>query len=86
MTVVIANHQLVPYSKDEPLLSEPPTSIKYPTGADDVQLVREWIYNNISRPEFGNGSVDKVVLLGHSSGGAHVAMNLYAAGKCTLFV
>ncbi|KAJ5401954.1 uncharacterized protein N7487_007850 [Penicillium crustosum] len=79
--VVIANHQLVPYSKNEVSSKEAErTTIKYPAGADDVQLVREWIYNNISSPQFGNGSVDKVVLFGHSSGGAHVAMNLYAAG------
>lgn len=79
--VVIANHQLVPYKKDEVSSKEAEqTTIKYPAGADDVQLVREWIYKNISSPKFGNGSVDKVVLFGHSSGGAHIAMNLYAAG------
>ncbi|KAF9883890.1 hypothetical protein FE257_002684 [Aspergillus nanangensis] len=81
MVVVIANHQLVPFSKNEPPGSDKDaTSIKYPAGADDVQLVREWVYHKISRPESGSGSVDKVVLFGHSSGGAHVAMNLYAAG------
>ncbi|KIX03825.1 uncharacterized protein Z518_07378 [Rhinocladiella mackenziei CBS 650.93] len=64
---VVANHQLVPH-------------VQYPGGADDMQLAREWIYTNISLAKFGRGSVDKVVLFGHSSGGAHIAMNLYAAG------
>ncbi|KAF3397558.1 hypothetical protein DPV78_008366 [Talaromyces pinophilus] len=66
ITVVI-NHQLVPH-------------VQYPGGADDIQLAREWICNNITTEKFGRGSVDKVVLFGHSSGGAHIAMNLYAAG------
>ncbi|KAL4783699.1 alpha/beta-hydrolase [Aspergillus varians] len=66
ITVVI-NHQLVP-------------DVQYPGGADDIQLAREWIYENISAPKFGRGSVDNVFLFGHSSGGAHVAMNLYAGG------
>lgn len=65
---VVANHQLVP-------------EVQYPGGADDMQLAREWIYNNISSAKYGRGSPDKVVLFGHSSGGAHIAMNLYAAGK-----
>ena len=47
-----------------------------------MQLAREWIYNHIAAEKYGNGSVDKVVLFGHSSGGAHIAMNLYAAGWC----
>ncbi|KKK12046.1 hypothetical protein P175DRAFT_0514389 [Aspergillus ochraceoroseus IBT 24754] len=64
---VLANHQLVPH-------------VQYPGGADDIQLVREWIYNNIFHEKFGKGSVNKVILLGHSSGGAHIASNLYAAG------
>ncbi|EXJ87656.1 hypothetical protein A1O1_04580 [Capronia coronata CBS 617.96] len=64
----VTNHQLVPH-------------VQYPGGADDMQLVREWIFNNVSSEKYGRGSVDKVILFGHSSGGAHVAMNLYAAGK-----
>ncbi|KAH8898693.1 alpha/beta-hydrolase [Thozetella sp. PMI_491] len=67
MVVVLVNHQLVPH-------------VQYPGGADDVQLAREWIYNNISADKFGRGSPDKVILFGHSSGGAHIAANLYAAG------
>ncbi|OKL55453.1 hypothetical protein UA08_09278 [Talaromyces atroroseus] len=67
IVVVTANHQLVPH-------------VQYPGGADDMQKVREWIYHNIASEKYGAGSVDKVVLLGHSSGGAHIAMNLYAAG------
>jgi len=65
---VVANHQLVPY-------------VQYPTSADDMQLAREWIFNNIASGKYGQGSVDKVILFGHSSGGAHIAANLYAAGK-----
>jgi prenylcysteine alpha-carboxyl methylesterase len=65
---VIANHQLVPH-------------VKYPGGAEDLQLVREWVYNNISASKYGSGSPDKVILLGHSSGGAHITANLYAAGE-----
>lgn len=68
ITTVIANHQLVPRAQ-------------YPGGADDMQLVREWIYENISKDMYGNGSVQKVFLFGHSSGGAHICMNLFAAGK-----
>jgi acetyl esterase/lipase len=65
---VVVNHRLVPH-------------VQYPGGADDMQLAREWIYNHISSAIYGHGSVDKVVLFGHSSGGAHVAMNLYSASK-----
>ncbi|OKL59497.1 hypothetical protein UA08_05285 [Talaromyces atroroseus] len=64
---VIANHRLVPH-------------VTYPGGADDIQLTREWIYQNISSEKYGSGSVDKVILFGHSSGAAHIATNLYAAG------
>ncbi|KEY74560.1 hypothetical protein S7711_07163, partial [Stachybotrys chartarum IBT 7711] len=67
MITVIANHQLVPKAR-------------YPGGADDIQLIREWIYANISKNTYGNGSVQKVFLFGHSSGGAHICMNLFAAG------
>ncbi|KAF3392813.1 hypothetical protein F1880_008514 [Penicillium rolfsii] len=69
---VLANHRLVPH-------------VEYPGGADDMQLAREWIFQNIEAARYGQGSKDKVVLLGHSSGGAHIAMNLYAAGKGCLF-
>ncbi|GKZ35529.1 hypothetical protein AbraIFM66950_006191 [Aspergillus brasiliensis] len=64
---VLANHRLVPH-------------VVYPGGADDMQVAREWIYHNIAKEKYGRGSPEKVVLLGHSSGGAHIAMNLYAAG------
>ncbi|GES60115.1 alpha/beta-hydrolase [Aspergillus terreus] len=64
---VLANHRLVP-------------NVAYPGGADDMQMAREWIFRNISAQKYGRGSPEKVVLLGHSSGGAHIAMNLYAAG------
>lgn len=67
IVTVVVNHQLVPH-------------VQYPGGADDMQLAREWVYENISKAQFGSGSVEKVFLFGHSSGGAHVAMNLYAAG------
>lgn len=62
-----ANYQLVPHCS-------------YPMAADDVQLVREWVYKNISKSEYGTGSTDKVVLVGQSAGGAHIATNLYQAG------
>ena len=76
--MVVANHQLVPYDRnggDAPVNSD----VRYPAGANDMQLVREWIYDNIAADRFGRGSVDKVVLFGHSSGGAHIAMNLYGS-------
>ncbi|KAH8675232.1 Alpha/Beta hydrolase protein [Ilyonectria robusta] len=68
IVVVVANHQLN-------------SSAQYPAGADDIQLVREWIYESISHKKYGQGSPENVVLMGHSSGGAHIAMNLYAEGK-----
>ncbi|KAJ5580012.1 uncharacterized protein N7459_005997 [Penicillium hispanicum] len=80
MVVVTANHQFVPFDNNESSDAEVKSTVQYPAGADDMQLVREWIYENIASEKFGNGSVDKVVLFGHSSGGAHIAMNLYAAG------
>ncbi|KAJ5656081.1 hypothetical protein N7507_008031 [Penicillium longicatenatum] len=64
---VILNHRLVP-------------DVQYPGGADDIQMAREWIFDHISSPKYGCGSVNKVVLFGHSSGGVHIASNLYAAG------
>jgi prenylcysteine alpha-carboxyl methylesterase len=66
--VVVINHQLVP-------------DVQYPGGADDIQQARQWIYQNIALEKYGRGSVEKVILFGHSSGGAHIASNLYAAGK-----
>lgn len=68
---VVANHQLVPHAK-------------YPGGADDMRLVREWIYEHISAPKYGQGSVQKVFLFGHSSGGAHICMDLFAEGTPTI--
>ncbi|KAF9058912.1 hypothetical protein BDP27DRAFT_1372058 [Rhodocollybia butyracea] len=38
---------------------------------------REWIYNNIHKPEYGNGAPEKVVFIGHSAGGMHLATNIY---------
>jgi prenylcysteine alpha-carboxyl methylesterase len=68
IVTVVVNHQLVPH-------------VQHPGGADDMQLARERIVNNIASEKYGQGSVNKVVLFGHFSGGAHIAMNLYAAGK-----
>ncbi|KIW17999.1 hypothetical protein PV08_02286 [Exophiala spinifera] len=67
IVTICVNHQLVP-------------GAKYPDAAVDMQLAREWVYNNISSVEYGFGDPKKVILFGHSSGGAHLAMNLYAAG------
>lgn len=78
--VAVASHQLVPFDRNGGEEVTKPSSVVYPAGADDIQLAREWIYQNIATEKFGNGSVDKVVLFGHSSGGAHIAMNLYASG------
>lgn len=85
MVVVIVNHQLVPFDRRD--LNAPPSepTIAYPAGADDVQLAREWVYQNIESAEFGGGSREMVVLFGHSSGGAHIAMNLYAAGMYSCY-
>ncbi|KAH7362805.1 Alpha/Beta hydrolase protein [Plectosphaerella cucumerina] len=80
LVVIIVNHQLVPFSKDEPENAPIASGIKYPAGANDVQLAREWVYQNVESPKYGAGSKEKVVLFGHSSGGAHIAANLYAAG------
>ncbi|CEJ88233.1 hypothetical protein VHEMI04654 [[Torrubiella] hemipterigena] len=67
IVTVVINHRLVP-------------NIVYPEGAEDIQLAREWIHSNIGSHKFGNGDINKVILFGHSSGAAHIAMNLYAAG------
>lgn len=91
MIVVIVNHQLVYFEEQQKRDSGYPVdeedSAQYPAGADDVQRAREWVYENISNSEHGHGDRDRVILFGHSSGGAHIAMNLYAQGKPkTLFV
>ncbi|KAL4879449.1 Alpha/Beta hydrolase protein [Aspergillus karnatakaensis] len=65
IVTVVVNHRLVP-------------QVTYPGGAEDMQMAREWIYKYIGDERFGCGDAERVVLLGHSSGGAHVAMNLYA--------
>lgn len=80
---MIINHQLVfyeGYKNDNSDVSES-SSASYPAGADDVQLAREWVFENIGSAAFGYGCPRKVVLFGHSSGGAHIAMNLYASGE-----
>ncbi|WVQ86194.1 hypothetical protein IAT38_008362 [Cryptococcus sp. DSM 104549] len=69
--VVIGNHHLVP-------------DAVYPQGSEDIQLTREWVYNNIESATYGGGDVNKVILFGHSSGGAHIATNLYSAGDPNL--
>ncbi|KAJ3932802.1 MAG: Alpha/Beta hydrolase protein [Lentinula lateritia] len=61
---VIVNYRLVP-------------DVKYPGGAEDILMAREWVYHNISKAEFGEGDPEKVVLVGHSAGGLHLATNLY---------
>ncbi|KAJ3913270.1 Alpha/Beta hydrolase protein [Lentinula edodes] len=61
---VIINYRLVP-------------DVTYPGGAEDIQRAREWVYHNISKAEFGEGDPEKVVLVGHSAGGLHLATNLY---------
>lgn len=38
------------------------------------------MYNHISSEEYGSGDASRVILVGQSAGGAHVATNLYAAG------
>jgi prenylcysteine alpha-carboxyl methylesterase len=67
IVAVTVNHQLVPH-------------VTYPGGADDMQLAREWVFQNISLSKYGSGDPSKVILFGHSSGGAHIAVNLFAAG------
>lgn len=67
---ILANYQLVP-------------ACQYPAPADDVQLVRQWIHNNISDTQHGSGDPSKVFLVGQSAGGAHVATNLYSSGDST---
>lgn len=82
---MIVNHQLVYFEeqkkRDSGYSVDEVTSAQYPAGADDVQHAREWVYENIGKPEYGHGDRNQVLLFGHSSGGAHIAMNLYAQGK-----
>ncbi|GJN90081.1 hypothetical protein Rhopal_003079-T1 [Rhodotorula paludigena] len=47
----------------------------YPGGGDDVELIRQWVHENIGRSDFGAGDPNRVVLSGQSSGAAHVATN-----------
>ncbi|ORY57690.1 Alpha/Beta hydrolase protein [Leucosporidium creatinivorum] len=67
VVTVIANYRLVPY-------------VQYPGGGDDVGAVRAWVHQNIAKAEYGAADPSKVVLCGQSSGAAHIATNLYAAG------
>ncbi|KAF2161426.1 hypothetical protein M409DRAFT_28157 [Zasmidium cellare ATCC 36951] len=71
IVTVVISHRLVPH-------------VQYPGGGEDIRAAREWIFNNIASEEYGNGSPEKVVLLGHSSGGAHIATDLYSAGDPSL--
>jgi acetyl esterase/lipase len=79
------NHQLVYYegqAKTDPDYSvDSETPAQYPAGADDVQRAREWVHDHVGKSQYGRGDRNRVVLLGHSSGGAHIAMNLYAQGR-----
>ncbi|EIM91214.1 alpha/beta-hydrolase [Stereum hirsutum FP-91666 SS1] len=68
--VVVGNHQLVP-------------DATYPAGADDIQQTREWVFSNIASGTYGQGDPNQVILFGHSSGGAHIACNVFAAGDPT---
>lgn len=86
IVTVVVNHQLVFYEgyKNPDSSVNEKSSATYPAGADDVQMAREWVYANIGSADFGHGCPEKVVLFGHSSGGAHIATNLYAAGELRL--
>lgn len=46
---------------------------RFPAGAQDVGLAVEWVRNNIRRH---GGDPNKIVLMGHSAGGCHVASYL----------
>lgn len=41
------------------------------------------MYNNIKEAQYGSGDPEKVILVGQSAGGAHVATNLYQSGDST---
>lgn len=47
---------------------------RFPAGAQDTALAIEWVVANIDR--FG-GDPERVVLMGHSAGGSHVASYLF---------
>lgn len=66
IVAVIINYRLVP-------------NVAYPGGGDDIQMAREWVYHNISKQQSGNGDPEKVVLVGSSVGGLHIATNVYLA-------
>ncbi|KAJ4469490.1 Alpha/Beta hydrolase protein [Lentinula edodes] len=66
IVAVIINYRLVP-------------DVAYPGGGDDIQMAREWVYHNISKQQSGNGDPEKVVLVGSSVGGLHIATNIYLA-------
>ncbi|KAF7623830.1 hypothetical protein AFLA_007552 [Aspergillus flavus NRRL3357] len=44
-------------------------------------LARDWTFHNIAVPKYGQGSPDKIILLGQSSGRAHITVSLYAAER-----
>lgn len=50
---------------------------QFPSGALDVGLAVQWIADNVGR--YG-GNPDKIILMGHSAGGSHVASYLLDPG------
>lgn len=48
---------------------------RLPASRDDVELIRQWVHENIERSDFGAGDPNRVVLSGQSSGAVHVATN-----------
>ena len=65
--VLIPNYQLVPEAK-------------YPAGGQDVEKLVHWIRTNVH--SYG-GDADQIILIGQSSGAAHIASWIYRAGDCT---